>query len=245
MRGITQIFERAFGSWAWIFKRYWLLVVSTLFTLILGVWYEPTRWNTVTTAWGVFVAGTVVWLLLETRGDAHRRQVWLRQNIKHLRPVLETILNVSGVTATFALGLPNEVQLELRHGSTRNSRRLAAQSAKAYARDMEMTGSELARQRAQSAYLLMPDIERFSTVIREMASENLGLLQGLADLQGALQQYNVACRMFLGSTSLRNPSPPGEPLWAGVFLSQLGHAAIALSETCSDICCEAGILPEN
>lgn len=233
-------------EWAWLFRRYWYMWAFMLLTLVAGIWFEKTRWNMVASLWSVFIAGTVVSLLLEGHGDTYRRRRWLRKHLRDLQPVIDTILNTAGLTAAFAIGLPDEVQLQLRQGETRAVRAQAAARALELACDLAEKPSESAMQRIERAHLLVPDMANFARTVDEMVQTNLGLLRDLTDLLGAVQRYSTACRMFLGSPVGRG-APPTDigRMTLRYLLPQLGSAAVALCEKCSDIYCDAESLPKG
>lgn len=243
---LLKVVHQHMGDWGWLLRRYWYWWLFVLASFGLGITYEPTRWGIVTNAWSVFVAGTAVWLLLEGHGDAYGRRRWLRRHFRDLKPALETILNVAGLTAAFALGLPNDVQLRLRQGASRAARAQAAAEALQFANELAEGASHSATQRIEQAHLLVPDLAIQAQTVDEMVSRNLGLLLQLTDLHGAVQRYSTACRVFLGSSAGQGqpPSEIGRAVLRYV-LPEVGRSAIALCETCSDIYLEAEALPKD
>jgi len=227
----------------------WLLRVLTVLALASFIWLlfrEEAFWNIIAEAWGVFLAGTVAWWFLLLWEEPIQERVWLRRHRTQLRPVLEAILHAAALTANAALGLSNELQLELREGSTRESRRRAARQALELVGDMAEGRTDAARDRAAKANLLEPDVQRSRRVVQKMAAQNGALLGRLTRLQGDIQQYDVWCGSFLGTPAIHT-QPAGETaeLAARVFLASLGRAAITLCETCSDTLQEAGALSQR
>lgn len=234
-------------SWHYFLKRHWFILALTIGTFLPGIIYEPTRWNIITEAWGAFIAGIILWIFLEWKSDDFQTEVWLRKSAKHLNPIVSTILNSSGLVATLSLGLPDELQLDLRTGPTRELRRQAALKAYDFVKDMSEEGNETVRYRATKAYLLADDIKlQLNHGVNEIISENIAFLSRLTELHGAIQQFNVKCRIFLGAGAIHE-QPQSEIGFqtSKISLAELGHTAITLCETCSDILEKAGILPSH
>ena len=99
-------------SWKWVLKRYWVLICFSLLTCIAGILYEPARWNMITTVWGTFLGGVVVWIWLEVSGPSLQRTAWLRKN----RNIVEALLNSLVIHAAFTVKALTDCEVSLAHG---------------------------------------------------------------------------------------------------------------------------------
>lgn len=206
-------------------------------------WLWPgSRANVVTTVWGGAGVAVVLWWILEQSSEAVQRRVWLRRNAVYLRPVLETFVNTSAVAAAFAVGLSNRVQSGIREGSLAARAPLIAE-AQQHVTDFAEDRLPEAAQKAERAHLLTEDVRLFARGIQEAADQNAGLLARCPEVLGSVQQYLVACRMFLGSPAA-HPEAGGEygPIFARFLLAQIGGSALALCDPSSRVLCEAGVV---
>jgi cell division protein FtsW (lipid II flippase) len=87
-----------FAGW-WAAVRYHPALAG--FTALVGVafivmlFFEDLRWNVIAELWGVAGAGVVLWWYLEQRSETVQQQAWLRQNARHIQPVLAALFDLA------------------------------------------------------------------------------------------------------------------------------------------------------
>ncbi len=215
-----------------------------------GLWFDETRWNMVTEAWGAAGAAVVIWWVLERHSEAVQRHAWVRRHADQLVAFVSIIHDSATTMAVRALGLPTDINQGLR-GPSRDERRRAAQRA---AGDAEAGRQQLDAARARFGdRLLRIDVELGSAVQRDLADANEPLLSRLPDLHAAITRHSYSCREFLRWAPSLYPWEQMRAETEGVdpalvdetqalLVQRLGSAALELSEICSDVLREARAL---
>lgn len=187
------------------------------------------------TAWGVFVAGAVIWFWFEGYGDDFRRQRWLSRNLPHVRSALDTLHSVSTTTAFFLGGISADIANDLLNPKDESHlKRLVSDALERLKQESEMNA--FIEPKAVSSLLRL-----HITHVERASRENLGLLSPqFADLYHAIQRYLTECR-FASDFPYHSDTKDFFPL----LLHNAVTSAIALSAKSAELYFEAGSVPEH
>lgn len=231
----------------WLQVHWRAVVVALLGVVIPFLWMlriDEARWNAITTIWGAFVVGGVVWWVFERQSEAVQRRARLRRNARYVLPTVQTMLGCASEALTATLGLSDEVRRDLEGGATRRTRLAALRHAEQRETDIllrrtpEATAHiEASRRRMR---LLVEELDTQREIIQRFNAEHEGLLGGIPDLQGAIQSYGSSCRLLMQAVTA--PAPYAPHHLDAVFQTLLRSCARSARELC--VACW-GVLEES
>jgi hypothetical protein len=253
---ITVVVFRTVGTalQSWLAQRLDLLpkpyhrvfVVASLVLagmLIAGLVYPPAQLHALSTLWDVVVTSTVIWFLLESRGEDFRNQLWLRKNIKYYQTTIQGLQSVAANNSSFAVAVPTELQRQLDSAPSRSERRAASKAVVEIARRMAQSDDEPSR-----AHAMHPDyVAKFLDYVRyaqrvmsESETELDQVVRRFPELRAATRGYANGCRNY-AETIAWDPGPTWPLRDQAIFqnrrhkLAQLGAIGMQVCDVCSDL----------
>lgn len=101
----------------WLVRHHKWLIVITVLWLSIGLWRE--RESYLAEAWGVFAAGVLVSLVLESRSDTYHQALWIRRNRVYVMTPLGDLMRQASYMLRIAFGLTlDERHPDFRRAST-------------------------------------------------------------------------------------------------------------------------------
>jgi hypothetical protein len=228
----------------WLLRRSWILIVITIFLFIALLWFPETRYHVLVESWGVFTAGVVVYLILESNSEDFKNEIWLHNNIQYLQAIIGSLSLMTGnIVCQLLGGLYNELIHELTSGKTREARKHAANQLFDILKDVSEEKNEESKRIIDTFNLHVEGIQGQQNMLLSYADKNEALLNNLIPLLAALGILRSNCEIF--SQSVAFLKSPSERDIAKILIYNYGSHAVKFCETCSDIFEKAGILPSK